>query len=61
MPVETTTAEQRARGEGSFAIEKGRQFGITRPGFFSLVILGYLALAVAFAIAFIVFSRSSTT
>jgi hypothetical protein len=59
-PIETTTADERARGVSSFEIARGRQFGITRAGFFSLVIIGYFALAVAFAIAFSVL-RSSTT
>jgi len=59
-PIETTTAEPRARGESSFEIARGRQFGVTRGGFVGLVIIGYVALAVAFAIALIVL-RSSTT
>jgi hypothetical protein len=59
-PIETTTAEERARGESSFEIARGRQFGVTRAGFVGLVIIGYVALAVAFAIALIVL-RSSTT
>ncbi len=59
-PIETTTAEERARGQSSFEIARGRQFGVTRTGFISLVIIGYLALAVAFAVASIVL-RASTT
>jgi hypothetical protein len=58
-PLDTTTPGQRARGESSFVIDKGRRFGITRPGFFSLVVLGYFALVLALAIAFIVLFRSS--
>ena len=53
-PIENTTAEQRARGESSFEIARGRQVGLTRAGFFSLVIIGYIVLAVAFGIASIV-------
>jgi hypothetical protein len=59
-PIETTTAEERARGESSFEIARGRQFRVTRAGFAGFVIIGYVALAVAFAIALIV-RRSSTT
>ena len=52
-PIETTTAEERARGESSFEIARGEyQFGITRGGFFTLVAIGYLVLAVIFLIAF---------
>jgi hypothetical protein len=57
MPIETTTPEERARGESSFEMAKGRQFGVTRAGFISLVIIGYVALAVAFGIVSI-FLRS---
>jgi hypothetical protein len=58
-PVETTTAEERARGESSFEIARGaHQFGITRGGFFTLVAIGYLVLAVIFLIAFIKFRSS---
>src|SRR5262249_44640185 len=57
-PIETTTAEQRACGESSFAILKERTFGITPPGFFALVGLGYVALALGFGIAFYVFRYS---
>ncbi len=59
-PIETTTAEQRARGESSFEIARGRQFGITRAGFVCLVLVGYVALAVAFGIAWIVLRSSSS-
>ena len=59
-PIETTTPEQQARGESSFEIARGpTQFGITRAGYFSLVIIGYIALAVAFAIAWIVLRPST--
>jgi hypothetical protein len=58
-PIETTTAEERARGGRCFEIARGRQFGITRAGFVGLVTIGYFALAAAFAIASIVV-RSST-
>jgi hypothetical protein len=51
MPIETTTAGERARGESSFEVARGRQFSITRAGFVGLVIIGYIALAVAFAMA----------
>src|SRR5436305_10437723 len=59
-PIETTTAEERARGGISFEIAKGHQFGVTRAGFVRLVIIGYVALAVAFAIALIVLRSSAT-
>jgi hypothetical protein len=62
-PVETTTAEQRARGESSFKMVTGReQVVIAVPWSVRLyVIFGYVALAVAFAMALIVRFRSSTT
>ena len=59
-PIEATTTEERARGESSFEIARGHQVGVTRWGFVGLVIIGYVALAVAFAIASILL-RSSTT
>lgn len=57
-PIETTTAEERARGESSFEIARGHQFGLTRTGFVGLVIIGYVALGVAFAITSIVLRSS---
>jgi hypothetical protein len=59
-PIETTTAEERARGEGSFEIARAHQFGITRAGFFGLVTIGYVVLLVAFAIASLVLRLSPT-
>src|SRR4051794_37714180 len=59
-PIETTTAEQRARGESSFEIARGHQIGMTRATYFCLVIMGYIALAVVFAIASIVLRPSTT-
>jgi hypothetical protein len=49
-PIETTTAEEGARGESSFETARGHQFGVTRAGFFILVILGYITIAVAFVL-----------
>jgi hypothetical protein len=57
-PIETTTAEERSRGDSSFVIRKERRFGITPKGFFLLAMFGYIALSVGFAIAFIIISRS---
>jgi hypothetical protein len=59
-PVETTTAEQRARGESSFRMVTAReQVTITVPWSVRLyVIFGYVALAVAFIMALIF--RSAT-
>jgi hypothetical protein len=58
-PIETTTPEERARGERSFLMAEGREFGVTSAGFVSLVITGYVVLAVAFAVVSM-FLRSST-
>jgi hypothetical protein len=58
-PVETTTAEERSRGESSFTIRKERRFGIAKNGFFLTATLGYIALFIGFAIAFFVASRSA--
>ena len=53
-PIETTTAEERVRGESSFEIARGElRWGINRGGFLTLVAIGYLVLAVIFLIAFI--------
>lgn len=62
-PVETTTAEQRARGESTFQIISGReQVVISVPWSVRLYVLfGYVALAVALVIAFIVRFRPSNT
>ncbi len=60
-PIETTTPEQRARGESSFIVAQGRQYGITRSGFFLLVLFGYVAVGTAWAIVFWMFFRSPTT
>jgi hypothetical protein len=54
--VETTTAAERSRGERSFCIRRERRFGITRTGFFMFALLGYIALLVGFAIAFVIAS-----
>ena len=59
MPIKTTTAEERSRGESSFIIRQERRFGITPKGFFLLAAFGYIALSVGFAIAFIIISRSA--
>jgi len=58
-PIETTTAEERSRGESSFTIRQERRFGITRKGFFLFALFGYIALSVGFAIALAVASRSA--
>ncbi len=58
-PVETTTAEERARGESSFTIRKERRFGTTRTGFFATAVFGYMVLSIGFTIAFVVISRSA--
>ena len=58
-PVESTTAEERSRGESSFIIRHERRFGTTRKSFFLLAMFGYLALSVGFAIAFVAASRSA--
>ena len=58
-PIETTTAEERSRGDSSFVIRQERRFGIERKGFFLLAIFGYIALSVGFTIAFIVVSQSA--
>ncbi len=58
-PIETTAPEERARGESSFEMARGHQFGVTRAGFAGLVTVGYIALAVAFVIVRFVL-RSST-
>jgi hypothetical protein len=60
-PVETTTPEQRARGESSFIVAEGRQYGITRGGFFLLVLFGYVAIAAAWVVVFWKFFRSPAT
>jgi hypothetical protein len=62
-PVETTTAEQRARGESSFQMVTGReQVAITLPWSVRLyIVFGYAALAVAFGMALIVRFRPSTS
>jgi ABC-type Na+ efflux pump permease subunit len=61
-PIETTIEEQRARGESSFIIAKGpRQWLITRAAFIVLVLFGYVAIAVAWAIAFWNFFHSAPT
>jgi|SRR5688572_10067970 len=62
-PVETTTAEHRARGESSFRIMTGREV-VTREIPHSVrlyVIFGYAALAVALVITLITRFRTSTT
>ena len=58
-PVETTTAEELSRGESSFTIRQECRFGTTRKSYFLLAMLGYIALSVGFAIAFVVASRSA--
>ncbi len=60
-PIEITTPEQRARGESSFIVAEGRQYGITRSGFFLLVLFGYIAVAAAWAVVFWKFFRSPAT
>jgi hypothetical protein len=57
-PIETTTAEERARGESSFVIWQERCFGITRNGFLVLATFGYIVFSVGFAVAFIFVSRA---
>ena len=51
-PIDITTPEQRARGESTFEIAREHTFGVTRGGFFTLVAIGYLVLAVICLIAF---------
>ena len=51
-PIETTTAEERARGERSFEIARERRFGITRAGLFTVVAIGCLLLAAVLIFAF---------
>jgi hypothetical protein len=61
-PLETTTADQRARGESSFRIMTGHEL-VTREIPYSVrlyVIFGYAALAVALVIALIDRFRPST-
>lgn len=60
-PLETTTPEQRARGESSFIVAEGRQHGITRGGFFLLVLFGYVAIAAGWAVVFCKFFRPPVT
>jgi hypothetical protein len=63
MPVETTTAEQRARGESSFRIMSGHDL-VTHEIPYSVrlyVIFGYVALAVALVLALVAHFRPSTT
>jgi hypothetical protein len=60
-PVETTTAEERSRGESSFTLREERRFGTTRKGFFLLALFGYVALSVGFAIALVAASRLGHT
>lgn len=55
--IETTTAEERSRGESSFTMGKELRFGILKNGFLLTAIFGYVALSVAFAIAYVVVSR----
>lgn len=50
-PIETTTAEERSRGESSFIIRQEHRFGVARRGFFLLAALGYIVLFVGFLIA----------
>ena len=62
-PVETTTAEQRARGESSYRITTGQEL-VSREIPHSVrlyVIFGYAALALALVIALIVRFQKSTT
>ncbi len=56
-PIEITTPEQRACGESSFIVAEGRQYGITRGGFFLLVLFGYVAIAAGWAVVFWLFFR----
>lgn len=58
-PIETTTAEERSRGESSFDIQRELRFGIERKGFLVLAMLGYIVLSVGFATAFVVLFRST--
>lgn len=58
-PIDTTTAEERSRSEGSFVIREERRFGITRTCFLLLATFGYIALCVGFGIALIFISRSA--
>jgi hypothetical protein len=60
-PIETTTPEQRARGESSFILAKEQVYGISRGGYFVLVLIGYAVVAAACAIVFFAFFRSPTT
>lgn len=50
-PIDTTTAEERSRGESSFIIGQEHRFGITRSGFFLFAAFGYIAFLVGFMIA----------
>jgi hypothetical protein len=56
-PIETTTPEQRARGESSFIMAKEQVYGASRGGFFTLVLFGYAAIAAACAIVVFIFFR----
>ncbi len=61
-PVETTTADQRARGESSFRIMTGQEV-VTHEIPYSVklyVIFGYVALAVALVLAVVARFRSPT-
>ena len=58
-PIETTTTEERSRGESSFVIRQERRFGITQQGFFLLAVFGYIALSLGFGFALIVIFRAA--
>jgi hypothetical protein len=55
--VETTTGDERSRGQSSFVIRQERRLGITRKGFFLLAVFGYIALSVGFTVTSILVSR----
>jgi hypothetical protein len=56
-PAETTTAEERSRGESSFIVRQERWLGTTRKSFFLLAAFGYITLSLGFAVAFVIVSR----
>ena len=59
-PIDITTPEERARGESAFEIAREHTFGITPAGFYTLVAIGYLVLAVICFVAFAKFRSSAS-
>jgi len=50
-PVETTTIEERSRGESSYIIRKDYRASITRKGFLMFSLFGYIAISLGFTVA----------